>query len=196
MDLILLRHPPPDIPLGICYGQTDMRADPARLERVLAGMIERIGGALDAGQPHRVISSPLLRCAEAATRIASHYSVPLSLDERLKELHFGTWEMRAWDDIDRAEIDAWVSHPETGGAPGGECARDLAARVAAWRGELGESDETIVVVSHIGPIRVLTALSLGFPLLVCMNWQLMCGGMCRLRLDGGRAELINWNSQA
>lgn len=192
MDLILLRHPPPDVPIGICYGQSDMPADPARFDAAVAGMIARADLVLDGTQPHRVISSPLRRCADAARHIAAHYDVPLALDDRLKELHFGAWEMRAWNDIDRAEIDAWASDPEHCGAPGGENARELADRVLAWRDSLS-GDETLVVVSHIGPIRLLTALSLGFPLLVCMNWQLLCGGLCRLRFEQGRAELIHWN---
>jgi alpha-ribazole phosphatase len=57
-----------------------------------------------------VYSSPLLRCSELAADLAAALDCePPILDPRVAEMDFGTWEMRAWNDILRPDIDAWTA---------------------------------------------------------------------------------------
>src|SRR4051812_46431241 len=103
MRLYLVRHPQPLITPGICYGRTDLTVDPVMQAHILQLLLT----ALPSNIP--LFTSPLRRCADLATTLCDTIgSAPVTMDDRLMEMHFGSWEMRAWDDIAREEIDAWA----------------------------------------------------------------------------------------
>ncbi|AKJ67163.1 hypothetical protein PATSB16_07840 [Pandoraea thiooxydans] len=195
MELILLRHPPPDVPAGVCYGQSDIGPDASRFEAIVADMSTRLDQAFARTGPaapalSRIVSSPLKRCALAAERLAARHGLPLAYDERLAEMHFGAWEMQPWSTIARKDIDAWAAAPERYVAPGGESACDVARRVQAWRAQA--DGDVLVAVTHLGPIRLMAAQCLGLPILACQRWLLPFGGICQLRCHAQQAELIHW----
>ena len=152
MQLVLVRHPQPDIVPGLCYGRTDV-AVPAEAVVQLADSLRAAGlpGALP------VYASPLARCALPAHALGA----PVSLDMRLAEMDFGAWEMRAWETIPRAEVDAWAAdllHYRPGG---GENVLDVARRVAAFRDALRQARHPgALLVCHAGTMRLLSALHL------------------------------------
>ena len=149
--LWLVRHPQPVIAAGICYGQSDLEVDPDALRALVARLHVRV----PAGLP--VTSSPLRRCRVVAETIAQsqHAGEPV-FDPRWAEMHFGEWEMCAWNAIDRPAIDAWAADFLDYLPPGGESVRQVAARVRAafedWR-EHGAHDA--LVVTHAGPMQLL-----------------------------------------
>ncbi|MFN3792874.1 histidine phosphatase family protein [Massilia sp.] len=150
MQLVLVRHPQPEVAPGVCYGSTDISTSIEAIAQVAASL--RTAG-LPGGLP--VYASPLLRCATLAAAL----DVPVRLDARLAEMDFGAWEMRAWDAIPRAEVDAWAAdllHYRPGG---GESVFDVARRVAAFRAELRHP--AALVICHAGTIRLLSALHTG-----------------------------------
>ena len=65
MTLYLVRHPQPDVAPGLCYGASDVPVADAELARVYATLAAQ---GLPGGLP--VVSSPLLRCALLAERLA------------------------------------------------------------------------------------------------------------------------------
>lgn len=147
MRLWLIRHPPPAVPPGICYGATDLplAEDPA----AHAG---RLAPWLPKDVP--LFSSPLQRCRKLAEAL---HPAPL-LDHRLREIDFGAWEMQAWDNLERALLDAWARDPFHFQPPGGEAVAALRARVADFLASLpGEA----VLVTHAGVIKVCVALLTG-----------------------------------
>jgi alpha-ribazole phosphatase len=149
MRVILVRHPQPVVAPGLCYGSTDLAVAPDELARARA--------ALSATLPHDapIFSSPLRRCAELACRLPC---TSLTFDARLAEIDFGAWEMRHWDDISRAEVDAWADDM-TGYRPGGgESVLQMAVRVASFYAELQRRDHACaIVVCHAGTMRLLSA---------------------------------------
>lgn len=149
MRLYLVRHPKPLIEAGVCYGRLDCPA-----EDVLAPAA-RLAAELPPGLP--VWSSPLLRCHALARAL---HPQPI-IDERLAEIHFGDWEGRRWDDIPRAEIDAWAA--DVGGyvPPGGESPRALQRRALDFVASLDVPEA--VIVTHAGVIRTLVAHWQGLP---------------------------------
>lgn len=108
----------------------------------------------------RVISSPLARCAEFARTFARRQALPLTLDDRLKELHFGAWEGRTAAGLMAETPDAltrfWAD-PAAYPPPDGEPLAQFQARVLdAWRAIVtGPADRRVLVVTHGGVIRVL-----------------------------------------
>ncbi|MEW6025373.1 MAG: histidine phosphatase family protein [Pseudomonadota bacterium] len=152
MRLLLVRHPRPEVDPGICYGRSDVPVD---MEETL-----RISATLPAALP--TWSSPLQRCASLARALNPPQ---LRFDARLAEMDFGAWELRSWDDIPRAEVDAWAAdllHYRPGG---GESVLDVARRVAAFLHDLYKEDHAeALVVCHAGTIRLLRALHTGLSL--------------------------------
>jgi alpha-ribazole phosphatase len=131
MRLYLVRHGRPDVAPGICYGSTDLAVSPQEHARVAAALTPLLPELAP------VFSSPLRRCSELASRLAlSLGSGNVIYDERLVEMHFGDWEMRAWDDIPRAHIDAWAGNVAAYQPGGGECVLQVAQRVRAFHDEL------------------------------------------------------------
>ena len=149
MILHLIRHPRPLIEPGICYGRLDVEGEFPELTAA------HLRTELLAGLP--VYSSPLRRCRE----LAGFLNPRPEIDARLAEMNFGEWEGRAWDDIPRAEIDAWAADVAGYAPPGGESPRQLQQRVLAFVAELWEPEA--VIVTHAGVIRVLMAHWQGLP---------------------------------
>ena len=149
MRLHLIRHPKPVIAPGVCYGRHDCSAEGV----VEAALALRV--TFSASLP--VFSSPLIRCRALAEALHAH---PV-IDDRLAEMHFGDWEGRRWDDIPRAELDAWAADVAGYAPPGGESPRDLQRRALDFVASLTVPEA--VVVTHAGVIRTLLAYWQGLP---------------------------------
>jgi len=151
MELYVVRHPPPDIAPGVCYGQLDMpiRGDVLPWTLQVRAQVPPV---------ERRYSSPLLRCRTLAHSLWSPAEV--ELDERLRELHFGNWEGVAWNDIAQPELNQWMMDYARQRVPGGEGFPDLQARVEHWLEERhAEKPDTLAVVAHKGVIAALRVLN-------------------------------------
>lgn len=156
--LYLVRHLAPEVAGGICYGRTDLACSPT----LIANALPALRAALPAGAP--VYSSPLRRCADLAHSLVhtvadSTADDAVTIDARLVELDFGAWEMRAWDNIPKSEVDAWaadVVHYRPGGA---ESVIEMATRIQAFYSDLPAGP--VVVICHAGAIRLLAACGRG-----------------------------------
>jgi alpha-ribazole phosphatase len=156
MRLILVRHPQPLVAPGVCYGSTDLPVAADEQARILA----LLSASLARSAP--LFSSPLQRCAGLAALLDC---TSLTCDPRLAEMDFGAWEMRTWDHIPKAEIDAWAEDPIHYRPGGGESVLQMAARVAAFYEEVRRlPDEEAIVICHAGTIRLLSACHSGLPL--------------------------------
>jgi len=153
MRIALVRHPLPLIEPGICYGHLDIPVHP---DAVIA-VDPALAGA------NRVWTSPSRRCRVLAEVIATALSAPLTVDARLLELDFGQWEGRPWNDVPRMELDRWAESPATYAPPGGESGSALIARVRDFVATLHNNRQDCAVVSHGGPLKVLSALLDGRP---------------------------------
>ncbi len=157
MRLLLVRHPRPQVDAGLCYGRTDLTALSEDTARVHA---ELTAAGLPGAMP--VYASPALRCAALARRLGA---ATLAFDARLAEMDFGTWEMRSWDEIGQAAVEAWTADLLHFRPGGGECVLDVATRVAGFLGELRQAGHReALIVCHAGTIRLLQALHGGLPL--------------------------------
>jgi len=149
MRLHLIRHSKPVLEPGVCYGRHDCSAEGV-VEAALA-----LRAVLPAGLP--VWSSPLIRCRALAEQLHAH---PV-IDDRLAEMHFGDWEGRRWDDVPRAELDAWAADVAGYAPPGGESPRDLQRRALDFVASLDVPEA--LIVTHAGVIRTLLAHWRGLP---------------------------------
>jgi alpha-ribazole phosphatase len=103
MKLWLVRHAQPLVDAGICYGRFDVAADAG----ATAECALKLAAQLPAGL--RVISSPLQRCEQLAQALqALRPDLAYKTEVRLQEMDFGQWEGRAWQEIERIELEAWT----------------------------------------------------------------------------------------
>lgn len=154
MKCVLIRHPPPEIAAGLCYGRTD----PALSDQGRAAL----PGLAEAIRRERVAvawTSPARRCRA----VAEACGLPMRLDARLLELDFGDWEGVAWDSVPRAALDRWAADPLGFAPPGGETGAALIARVSDLHRALVAEGRDCAVISHGGPLRLLAALLRGAP---------------------------------
>ena len=103
-------------------------------------------------------ASPLTRTRDTMELLRAGLAGRLpsvAFDDRLRELSFGDWEGRTWEDLKRREPsaiaarrrDTWSFVP-----PGGESYAMLLERLSPWLADLAED---AVVVAHGGVARVL-----------------------------------------
>ena len=152
MRLYLVRHLQPMVAPGVCYGRSDLAVD-AQLQ---ADAVPALREQLPTGVAH--YASPLLRCASLARALSEH----VRFDARLAELDFGAWEMRSWDVIARAEIDAWAADVSNYRPGGGESVFDMAIRIDAFYADLVRAQlPAAVLVCHAGAMRLLAARARG-----------------------------------
>lgn len=131
---------------------------------------------LDALPPiDRVFSSDLSRCAPLADQLGALTGAPVEHSAMLREQHMGDWEGRSWAELtaeDEDRVQAWWADYVGSRAPGGESLADLADRVDRWWAQAAPrvAGQRVVVVTHIGVIRVLLCRALGLPLDQALRW--------------------------
>lgn len=119
-------------------------------------------------RPDVVVSSDLARCRELAESVAKECGAPLELDTRLREQSMGRWEGLTWAEITAAEpetVTAYWNDYFHALPSGGESFQALTLRVATFWEELLArcAGRRVLVVTHIGVIRVLLCRALGVP---------------------------------
>jgi len=156
MRLYVVRHPQPEVASGVCYGSTDLAVSHREHAAVLAALMSVLP------QDAPIYSSPLRRCAELAASLAEAFGADsVRHDARLAEMHFGEWEMRAWNDIPRTDVDAWLGDLASYRPGGGETLSEMALRVRAFQDDLRQQGhKEVIVVCHAGTIRLLQACHL------------------------------------
>jgi len=154
----LIRHTKPNIEKGICYGQTDIElADSFEQEQL--STLKLLESHYDI-----VFSSPLIRCKQLAECIPSNEFI---LDERLKEVDFGDWELKPWNNIPNNDIQPWFDDFVNIAPPNGESLVAMQTRVFNFIKYVNHSnykDKRIAVVTHSGVIRLIVANVLSMPL--------------------------------
>ena len=146
----LVRHTAVDVPKGTIYGHLDVPL----LEDAYQTSLFKLLPEMPRGTS--VFTSPLTRCSRLAGELAQGVAGALVVEERLRELSFGTWEGQAWKSIDRAESEHWTANVYDRAPPQGESLREVETRVLlAWRELLATNHGDFVLVAHAGPLRIL-----------------------------------------
>jgi ribonuclease H / adenosylcobalamin/alpha-ribazole phosphatase len=151
-----------------------LSADGARQARAAACRLA--GGArIDA-----VVSSPLRRAAATAAIAAAELGLTADTDDDLRETDFGEWEGFTLAEIQErwpAAVAAWQHNPEQA-PPGGESFAATAHRVEQARDRIlrDHRGETVLVVTHITPIKILLCRALDVPLPTL--YRLYLGSAC------------------
>lgn len=145
-----------------------------------------------------VVSSPLRRTRHTAELIAKAVGLDLIFDDDLVETDFGAWEGLTFAEVQAADPDAlsaWLGSTDVA-PPGGESFAQVAERVTRARDRLLAEHEaqTVVVVSHVTPLKMLLRLALEASPLMLYRLQLDVTGVSEVDwyADGGaNVRLVN-----
>jgi len=115
-----------------------------------------------------VVSSPLRRTQETAGVIASVLGLEVDLEAGFAEVAFGDWEGYTFGEILEQwpkDLQDWLDSTAIA-PPRGEAIDAVRERVLKARDRLIEqhTEKTVVVVSHVTPIKLLVADALGAPM--------------------------------
>jgi probable phosphoglycerate mutase len=196
-SILLLRH-----------GQTDLSA-----ERRFAGRGDipltrqgldqaRMAARRLAGSGARaIVCSPLARARRTAEAVAEATGAPLVVDDDLAEADFGRWEgltfaeaQQAWPD----QLAAWLASTDAA-PPGGETFAAVALRVlGALDRILGAyRQQTVVVVSHVTPIKTILCRALLAPPVTMFRINLDVASLCQADFfEDGNAVVGSLNDTA
>lgn len=143
MKITLIRHTSVDVAPDTCYGQTDVPLKPTFPEEAAKVREQLKNKMFDA-----VFTSPLSRC----TRLADACGYPDAIrDDRLKELNFGEWEMKTYDEINDPRLQEWFDDYYNVAPTGGESFRDQRVRLQDFIKDVkNRGYSSIAVFAHGG----------------------------------------------
>jgi alpha-ribazole phosphatase len=158
MKLTLIRHGPTEWnALRRFQGRTDMPLS-AHGEAAARAIAE----TLHSERFDRIYSSDLVRAAQTARILGESHGADVTLDERLREFDFGSWEGLKWDEIVAANphLAGLGSTAVKQYAPeGGESFPQVCARVAAFLEDLTQQNfRAAAVVTHAGVLHAIFAV--------------------------------------
>jgi probable phosphoglycerate mutase len=137
-----------------------------------------------------VIASPVRRTQESAEILGEVLGHPVEVEAGFAEMEFGAWDGLTFAEVaerHKDELDLWLGSMDH--APGGgESFRAVEKRVLAARDRVIDEHrgKTIVVVSHVTPIKTLVAHALDAPLESVYRMELAPASVTVLTyFDGG-----------
>ncbi|WP_299057550.1 histidine phosphatase family protein [uncultured Nocardioides sp.] len=147
-----------------------------------------------------LVTSPVRRTVETAGVLAEVTGLgPAGTEDGFAETDFGGWEGMTFAEVraaDAAALDTWVASPDVAAGGTGESFGAVRDRVLAARDRVLASyaGRTVVVVSHVTPIKVLVADALGAPLSALYAMELSPASVTVVAHAGGRASVRGFDT--
>ena len=179
---VLLRHGQTPMSVQKRYaGRSDVPLTDLGVQQAAAAAKRLASAGLDV-----IVTSPLLRAVQTAEEVAAATGATVVTDDGFREADFGAWEGLTFAEVQErwpAEMAAWLADPEVA-PPGGESLAGVNERVtAALRRVLAARErQTVLVVSHVTPIKTLVAAALLAP----------PAALYRMHLDVAALSRIDW----
>ncbi|WP_194926395.1 histidine phosphatase family protein [Catenulispora pinisilvae] len=148
-----------------------------------------------------IVASPLRRTVQTAQAVADAVGLPVELDPGFRETDFGLWDGHSFAEVRErwpAEHRAWLASTAVA-PPGGESFDAVTERVLAARAALLKRYErrTVLVVSHVTPIKTLIRDALGAPLEALYAMELSAASLSVLACYAdGRGSMRLFNDTA
>ncbi len=154
---------------------------------------ERVAGSLARrGTIQAVVASPLARTRETAGIVAARLGLEVTVEEGLRETDFGAWEGLTFGEVRERypdDLDAWLASPDAEPTGGGESFAATGTRIAATRDKLvaAYAGRTVLLVSHVTPIKTFVQLALGAPPEALFRMELSAASLSAVAYyaDGG-----------
>jgi broad specificity phosphatase PhoE len=149
------------------------------------------------GPVSRVICSPLSRARDTADALGT--GLPVEIDERWIEVDYGEFDGQPLGSVPAAVWATWRSDPDFR-PPAGETLTEAGTRVAsaceslfATDGEGARAPGSVVVVSHVSPIKAATCWALGLGVQGALRLYLATASITRIEWGPGGPVLRQFN---
>ncbi|MER6266005.1 bifunctional RNase H/acid phosphatase [Streptomyces sp900105755] len=159
-------------------GGTDPELSPVGLEQA-----QRAADALARrGTIETILASPLTRTRQTAAAVAERLGLDVTIEEGIKETDFGAWEGLTFGEVRERypdDLTTWLADPSAHPTGGGESFAETAARIAATRDKLiaAYAGRTVLLVTHVTPIKTFVQLALGAPLQSLFRMELSAASL-------------------
>ena len=164
-EIIIIRHGETEWnQTGRFQGHSDVP-----LSKTGRAQAEALGQNLAIDYVDAIYASDLIRAMETAAPLAARFGLTVTPDPLLRELNFGAWEGRSFNDVNAEHSDAmkqFYNDPEHADIPDSEPFPVFQKRVAGRVREIvrAHQGKRIVIVSHGASIRILLADILAMPI--------------------------------
>jgi probable phosphoglycerate mutase len=123
-----------------------------------------------------VVASPVRRTRETAEIVAERLGKDVDVEPGFAEMEFGRWDGLTFEEVGKQHprsLEAWLGSVDVP-PPGGESFRQVEERVLAGLQRLVDrhAGGTVVVVSHVTPIKTLVAHAVDAPLEAVFRMEL------------------------
>ena len=177
MKLFFLRHTSLNVEIDVFYGQTDLDVSDNFEEEVELIKKKILNFNIDTGSI-KVYSSPLKRCVKLTNRLTDTYII----DERIKEMNLGDWEMKKMSSISKKEKLEWENNLLSFKIPNGESNNEFLKRLKSFLEDIFKFNEDALIVCHAGSINGMLSLLTREPFdkMVKNYWELIKHGSLSL----------------
>jgi alpha-ribazole phosphatase len=132
-----------------------------------------------------IVSSTLSRCADFAKELADKQSIPLQLNKQFTEIGFGDWEGKTASELEhhhKAAFYAFYDDPINNTPANAESLLAFQQRIQhAWQTLVqSHTDTHILLVAHVGVIRVILTEILAMPLEAMFRIQVPYASISRI----------------
>ena len=192
--VILLRHGVTRFTIDKRFSGSGAREDPgltdegwAQAER--AAVLIKADGGVDA-----VLASPLRRTQETAEAVATTLGMPVETVADFRECAFGDWDGLTFEEVMvrwPGKLEEWLGSVDKR-PPGGESLVDVQQRVEAELATVIDAHRgrTVLVVSHVTPIKLVVRYALDMPLPSINRMQLAPASLTTLSFYGSGASTL------
>ena len=177
MKLFFLRHTSLNVEIDVFYGQTDLDVSDTFEEEVQLIQKKIQNFNIDPNSI-KVYSSPLKRCIKLTNKLTENYIV----DERIKEMNLGDWEMKKMSSISEKEKLDWENNLLSFKIPNGESNNEFLKRLNSFLEDIFKLNEDALIVCHAGSINGMLSLLTKEPFdkMVKNYWELIKHGSLSL----------------
>ena len=182
MEVYLIRHTETIVDKNVCYGQSDLA-----LKAPFIKEFYRIINQVKVEQP-KIYSSPLSRCSILANyfHLYNKSQQAIKYDKRLKELNFGQWELKKWDEIEPKLLNEWMHDFVNYTVPGGESFACLYLRLNDFIETIllkEQRKRPVIIITHAGVIRCFLCRKQNIPLKEAFSLQVNYGSISKINID-------------
>lgn len=148
-----------------------------------------------------VLCSPLRRCVETAEIVATQLNLPVRVDEDLREMDFGAWEGLTFAEAEQrhpVDLAAWKRSADVPPTGSTDTFGDVLLRAAGLVGRLCSfhPDSTVLLVSHVTPIKAFVAHALQTSPMAFFSMELSSAALTRITYTGSDRLLRFFNDTA
>ncbi|WP_030243643.1 bifunctional RNase H/acid phosphatase [Streptomyces sp. NRRL S-350] len=151
------------------------------------------------GSIQAVVASPMRRTRQTAETVAARLGLEVRYEDGLREVDFGAWEGLTFAEVqDRHpdDLSAWLGSAKAKPTGSTESFTTLTHRAGVARDRIiaRYPGKTVLVVSHVSPIKTLVRLALGAPPDSMYRMELSAASICAVQYyaDGNASlRLLN-----